>query len=97
MPRNRVISSCFEGACGIGGIKSIPGKHEFLLVRSLKICTILGVKWGVTLVKKWPFLTLFGLFWAVLGCFGLFWAVLRVFWGHFGVFWGCFGVFGTVG
>ena len=38
------------GGSGIGGIKSTTGKHEFCIVRSLKICTNLGCKWGVPLV-----------------------------------------------
>ena len=38
------------GGSGVGGIKSTTGKHEFCIVRSLKICTNLGCKWGVPLV-----------------------------------------------
>ena len=38
------------GGSGIGGIKWTTGKHEFCIVRSLKICTNLGCKWGVPLV-----------------------------------------------
>ena len=38
------------GGSGIGGIKSSTQIHEFCIVRSLKICTNLGCKWGVPLV-----------------------------------------------
>jgi hypothetical protein len=38
------------GGSGIGGIKSSTQKHEFCIVRSLKLCTFLGCKWGVPLV-----------------------------------------------
>ena len=38
------------GGSGIGGIKSTMEIHEFCIVRSLKLCTFLGCKWGVPLV-----------------------------------------------
>ena len=38
------------GGSGIGGIKSSTRKHEFCIVRSLKLCSFLGCKWGVPLV-----------------------------------------------
>ena len=38
------------GGSGIGGIKSSTEIHEFCIVRSLKLCTFLGCKWGVPLV-----------------------------------------------
>src|SRR5215208_6311917 len=38
------------GGGGIGGIKSSTQIHEFCIVRSLKLCTFLGCKWGVPLV-----------------------------------------------
>ena len=47
---------------GIGGVKSKGGKHEFVIVRSLKICTDFGRKWGVTLVMG-------GVFWGHFGSF----------------------------
>ena len=47
---------------GIGGVKSKGGKHEFVIVRSLKICTDFGRKWGVTLVMGGVFLGHFGSF-----------------------------------
>src|SRR2546430_12745990 len=38
------------GGSGIGGIKSNTQIHEFCIVRSLKLCSFLGCKWGVPLV-----------------------------------------------
>ena len=38
------------GGSGIGGVKSSTRKHEFCIVRSLKLCSFLGCKWGVPLV-----------------------------------------------
>src|SRR3954447_6352462 len=38
------------GGSGIGGIKSSTQIHEFCIVRSLKLCSFLGCKWGVPLV-----------------------------------------------
>src|SRR5947208_13305888 len=38
------------GGSGIGGIKSTMEIHEFCIVRSLKLCSFLGCKWGVPLV-----------------------------------------------
>src|SRR5256886_9509335 len=38
------------GGSGIGGIKSDTQIHEFCIVRSLKLCSFLGCKWGVPLV-----------------------------------------------
>jgi len=54
------------GGSGIGGIKSSTRKHEFCIVRSLKLCSFLGCKWGVPLVigggdPTWGF-------WGSLGC-----------------------------
>ena len=48
------------GGSGIGGIKSSTQIHEFCIVRSLKLCTFLGCKWGVPLVigggtRLWDF------------------------------------------
>src|SRR4051794_41291190 len=67
------------GGSGIGGIKSTMQIHEFCIVRSLKLCSFLGCKWGVPLVigggggggklggfGVWGFLGLF-----FLGCWWL--------------------------
>src|SRR5256885_5261288 len=60
IPRNRLYgilspkvtygSAFGGGGSGIGGIKSTMEIHEFCIVRSLKLCSFLGCKWGVPLV-----------------------------------------------
>ena len=50
------------GGSGIGGIKSTMEIHEFCIVRSLKLCSFLGCKWGVPLVIGGGWLARFGSF-----------------------------------